>query len=1138
MVVSTGRRRLVSIELCGDVRLDVDGRRRERELPGRLGRVLLAYLALNHQRAVTRDELIDVLWPDGAPDDPGATLSTLLSGVRRCLGPDLVRGRSELRLDLPADARLDVERAAASLESGRAALGSDDPGAAAVTAEAALDILERGLLQGFDAPWLVMRRRELEDQRLEALELLARAGLAGGGAGLHRAHWATRQIVALAPYRESGYALLMQAQVAQGNPAEALETYERLRRRMRDELGATPSPELRAAHQRLLERTVDEPPARVPRALPLPAQLTRTARRPLVGRSEAVTVLRRRLDACAAGERRFVLLAGEPGIGKTSVVAAIAVEAYERGDAIVLYGRSDEDALTPYQPFAEMIGHCFSHGAVEELAGALEHELEELGRLVPRVRRWLPAGRLPRSGLPDVERYRLFEAVVATLSQLACRGVPVLVFDDLHWADRPTLQLLRHLARASEPGRLLVVGAYREGEARRDSPLEDLIADLRRERMLDVLLLRGLDQAETEALTLLSRGSARRLRELTGGNPLFLEEMLRALAEAPDPERALDDIGVPEGVSEVVMRRTARLGEPARELLELAAVAGPAFRAAVLESAAGAPPELVVDVLERAVAAGLLATTDDPDLLCFSHALIREALYGGLGDAKRIRLHRRVAETLESRRAELRPDAAELAHHFFQARHVAGAEPAIRYAREAADRAAESLAWEDEAVQLERALEADRLRDPPDVTDRIDLLLALGEALTRAGRATARAVFADAAALARDREPEQLARAAIGYGGRYYEAGVIDPTLIALLREALDRLPPDDSDLRPRVIARLAEILHFAGDPAASLRLSQEAVTLARRLGDPEVLAGALAGRHVSLLHVAHLDERLKVSGQLLGIADDAGDPERAMHALQTRIFDLLTLGDLPAARRHLERLDALARELRQPLFEHFVVGWRCTFAQIDGRLEEAERLAAESFEMRRALGTQDAESVFAAQLFMIRRAQGRVAELLPAVTEAVERHPALAAWRAALPLVQLAAGEEDRARHELEQLADRLPAIPRDFFWLTAMSLLAEASSTLRAAGPAEWLYGELAPYATRFVQIGYAASDGPVARSLGLLAAARGVTQRAEMHLERALRLCVAAGAPAFEARARADLADLEHRRKKPGPQASRGA
>ena len=230
VVVSTGHPSQVSIELCGEMRLDVAGRRRERELPGRLGRVLLAYLALNHHRAVTRDELIEALWPSGGARRPGghAQHAALRRPALRRRRPSCAAGAS-FGSTLPADAQLDVETAAARVERSRAALGAGDAGAAAAEAEAALDVLERGLLRGVDVPWLDAFRRELEDERLDALELLARAGLAAGEAGIRRSHWASRQIISLAPFRESGYALLMDAQVAQGNTAEALETYERLR---------------------------------------------------------------------------------------------------------------------------------------------------------------------------------------------------------------------------------------------------------------------------------------------------------------------------------------------------------------------------------------------------------------------------------------------------------------------------------------------------------------------------------------------------------------------------------------------------------------------------------------------------------------------------------------------------------------------------------------------------------------------------------------------------------------------------------------------------------------------------------------------------------------------------------------------
>jgi DNA-binding SARP family transcriptional activator len=1010
--------RVVVLALCGELRLEIDGVRRDRELPGRLGRILLAYLALNRDRAVTRDELIDALWPEDAPDNPGATLSTLLSALRRVLGQAAVQGRRELRLVAPG-LRIDVEEAARDLARARAG----EPGAAA----GCVEIVDRGLLPELDAPWIDERRRALDEDRLAALELLAREP--------DTAYDASRRLVALAPYRESGHALLMAAQEARGNVAEALQTFERLRTLLRDELGAVPSPGLRAAHARLLAPTPTLPPA-----------LARIAARPFVGRGELLDLLHERL---ARRDRRFLLIAGEPGIGKTSLIAAFALGA----GATVLYGRSDEDGLTPYGPFAELVAE-----ARDEAAGH------------------------------GFERYRLFEGVVAQLARLA----PLVVAcDDLHWADRPTLQLLRHLARAPEPSPLLVVGAYRPAEA--GPGLRELIADLRREHVYEEIALTGLDAQEAAALLDgVSPSLVRRLHEVSGGNPLFLDELRRA-----------GGIEVTEGIKASVLRRVARLGEPALEALTLAAVAGETFTSALLGDTG-------LDVIDAALADGLLVPADAPDRLAFAHALIRQALYEHLSPPRRVHLHRLVAERLE---ALPRHDPAELALHFFRARPLTGPERAIRYAREAAAQAATALAWEDEAVQLERALEA----EPADVAERVELLLALGEARGRSGLAAGREAFAEAARLARGRSAEQLARAAIGYGGRYYEAGVLDAELIGLLREALGEL--HDGALRCRVLARLAEALHFAGEIDASLRLSEEALAVARALADDGVLATALTARHAALLHVAHVDERIALGREVLALADRTHDPGLELQALHARIFDRLTRGELHGARQDLGRLEALARALREPLYSHFAVGWTCVFAQLDGRLEDAERLALESYELRRRLETRDAEAVLAAQLFMIRRAQGRVAELGPAVLDAVAQHPALAVWRTAIPLVHLAAGDETRARAALAAID--LDAIPRDFFWLTAMTLLSEASAAVGDGALSARLYEALAPFERRFVQIGYAAGDGPVARSLGLLAAARGETERARGHLERALVL--SAGAAALEVRARTDLSRL---------------
>jgi tetratricopeptide (TPR) repeat protein len=244
---------------------------------------------------------------------------------------------------------------------------------------------------------------------------------------------------------------------------------------------------------------------------------------------------------------------------------------------------------------------------------------------------------------------------------------------------------------------------------------------------------------------------------------------------------------------------------------------------------------------------------------------------------------------------------------------------------------------------------------------------------------------------------------------------------------------------------------------------------------------------------------------------------------LQDRIFDLIQSGRIVEARAHHEELKQVADELRQPFFAHLAVGWSASFAQMEGRLDEAERLAAESAVMRTRMETRDAESVFAAQLFMIRIAQGRLHELVDAVEQFIEEYPVLAVWRSGLPLVYISAGREDDARRELERMVADLDKVPRDFFWLAAMWALGEASAKLAHPEASALLYDTLEPYAGCIVQVGYAGCLGPISRVLGLLAAARGDHAAAVAHLEYALAMTEATGLRLFEAQARSELEQL---------------
>jgi DNA-binding SARP family transcriptional activator len=242
------------IQLCGRFAVRVGGRRVESAFPGPQGRLLFALLVVNRHREISRDETIDALWGETAPSAPGVALSALLSKLRSAIGPELIEGKSELRLVLPADAWIDVEAAIDGVHRAEAALEAKDWIRAYAKGTVALHIAERGLLCGLDAPWVDAWRTRIEEVLIRAHECVGTAELELGGSEIPLAEWHAREVIHLSPYRESGYALLMQALARRGNVAEALLVHDRLRCPLRDELGIAPGPGVQALHERLLRQ--------------------------------------------------------------------------------------------------------------------------------------------------------------------------------------------------------------------------------------------------------------------------------------------------------------------------------------------------------------------------------------------------------------------------------------------------------------------------------------------------------------------------------------------------------------------------------------------------------------------------------------------------------------------------------------------------------------------------------------------------------------------------------------------------------------------------------------------------------------------------------------------------------------------
>ena len=317
------------IQICGSVVVQVDDRRIDGDLPGRQGQVLLVYLAANRDRAVTRDELIEALWPRELPARPESALSVLLSKLRSVLGPAAIEGRSQVRLALTPVA-IDLEAAAKAIHDAESAVGREDWAGAWGPARVALHTSRRGLLHGFDAPWILELRARLDDIQLRALSCVAASSLRIGGPELPSAERAARSLVSLAPYRETGYLFLMQALVAQGNAAEALRVFDDLRRLLNEELGTAPGVELQALHRRLLAE-----------GAPTEADLGSRARTVLFTDLEGSTALAQRLGDDGAVR----LLRIHDGIVREALARHEGREVKHTGDGIMASLGSVQAAL-------------------------------------------------------------------------------------------------------------------------------------------------------------------------------------------------------------------------------------------------------------------------------------------------------------------------------------------------------------------------------------------------------------------------------------------------------------------------------------------------------------------------------------------------------------------------------------------------------------------------------------------------------------------------------------------------------------------------------------------------------------------------------------------------------------------------
>jgi DNA-binding SARP family transcriptional activator len=1134
----------VTIELCGQLAIVVDGRRRESALPARQGRLALAYVALQHPRPVTRDGLIAALWGDDAPMARGQGLAVVLSRLRRALGPDVLVTAGDATVALCAGTHVDLADAERQLADMLGAKERSDWVTVLLAAQRLVALDDRRLLPGYDAPWLDEARRRLEDVALQAYEAMAEGGVALGGAELSAAEQAANALVERAPFRESGHLLLMQVWEAKGDVAAALGIYDRLCELLRDELGVPPGPRVQAhvdelrrhgLHHGGAPQPLRSAPAAAARDAPERSFFATRSRAMFVGRRHELRSLERYFRESAGGQRQLVLVEGEPGIGKTRLAIQFA-ELCEAQGAVTLYGRCDAESLIPYQPFGEALRRYTARASPERLATWLDAHGGELAKVIPGMVTPTVESAPIGAESEGADRYRVFEAVSQILTDIARTQPVVLVLDDLHWADKATLLMLRQIFRSAQPAPLLVVGCYRDTE--RPELLADTLVALRREHFFERVSLGGLDEPDAEALIedvgrrQLAPRLNRVLWEETRGNPFFLEEMLRHVerdgASAQEDEAPWSvDRRLPEGIREVIERRLAGLSEQANRVLAVAAVIGREFPLKLLENVARVEQEAFDAILLDAVATQVVIELPG-SRSSFTHSLIRQTLYEGLTETRRARVHLSVAEALEQFAGDQgEPPLAELAYHFFRAPPPQGAAKAVEYAERAASHASALLAHE-EAVRLcQMALQAlHHVGDDP--RRRYRLLMRLGDAQTKANEARdARASYRRAGEIARALgRPEDLGWAALGYGTIGQMAGgVVDRVVVELLEEALAQVSEDDSVVRARLLARLATELSFSGQLGRRAALSAEAVEIATRLDHVGALGHALVARHWSLWGPENVAERLGAANDLLELAERSGDQHLAIQGHQWRMIDLLEIGDIGEVDIEIAayaRLVAERQQLHRVWYVHLLKAMRMLLA---GDFAGVQSVSAEALRLGLPFHDTNAMQGHALQMVALGRELGGLEEIEEVVRTHVERFPAIPGWRCVLLHLQVELGRLDEARRGLDELAgEGFRDLPYDGIWLGAVALLAEAAAALGDAGTAHTLYGLLLPFAERNVAIGWASTcAGSASRHLGLLACAMARRDDAARHFEAAIAMNEHMGAHPWVARTQVEYAQM---------------
>ncbi|RIK07757.1 MAG: hypothetical protein DCC49_09795 [Acidobacteria bacterium] len=899
------------------------------------------------------------------------------------------------------------------------------------------------------------------------------------------------------------------------------------------------SPERRPASAEVLGEAIDELIAA--RAGHTTAEAG-VRRERFIGRSSELSRAREAVDSAAAGRATFLTVAGDPGIGKTRLAEEVIAYAELRGFTNAIGNCLEDEGAPAFWPWQQALRSLVEKCDGNEIRNALGASGPVLARILPEVSAVIPEVEpAPTPADPGQARFQLFDAIAAFLRRLSSFRPLMVLLEDIHWADEPSLKLLQFIASTSDRERQLIVGTYRDVELGRHHPLSGAMAELAKSDRAIRISLSGLEHDEIVEMVRslgggeVSEGLVGEIESRTEGNPFFIAEVIRLASESAGGSW---EFTVPQGVREVLGHRLNQLDEETNRILAMAAVIGREFQLSLLEHAAGG---MAVDVLAAIVAAeeaGLIAELAEREgVYAFSHALVRETLYQELSTARRAMLHRKVAGAIEvMHEGRLELHLAELAHHLLKSSAPDAAARAVEFFLDAGNYSLSVFAYEDAVKNCETALEAIELAGLEGGEEECRALTLLGDALWRQREGDKASEYLKRALgiARRIGRWDDFARALLLIPGRTAGFGFVMDAIDDLVLEAIGNLGEGETVLRSRLLSlRVSSMAHIDGDIrsicAERAQTAEEALRLADDTGDA---VARLEARAACAIHIASPDrtaERKEWIEGIIEISTECGDWDGVIQGLMLRIATHYEMAETAEARAGIESMAEIVNS-DKPLARRWMLNIiRGLDAQLTGRFKEAEGFVAANMRLGKASDPHEGLKTIAivALTNVLLAAQGRQKEIAILYAAGARGYKSSTLLRGPVaPLIDIyaQAGEAEKAREWLDALSKQDYFIESDHQWLSNMSYLASACSKLQDLGAAKVVYERLSPHANRFAVIGSGvACLGSTHRPLGQLATTLGNADLARLHFESGIDANAAAGARPFEAHCHRELAEV---------------